>query len=299
VAYPGALAVSAVGPSGKLAPYSSWGKEIALAAPGGDKRERQEDGVLQNTIDPRDVRRSVYAYYQGTSMAAPHVAGVAALLYAAGAPDPDEVEKALFASARPVDGQKGPTEKCGHGLLNAKGALEALGRGPLGIDWKPLLAALVMLVGVLLTIGRRGRPGYLNLLVRPAFFIPLMLATVGLFFLRWFGIAGGAGEVLDALALPIPDWQRIIFGRGRLANPLFYSALVPIALSLFAIKAKSLRPVIAGLSLGFGAFLAYAAWARAPGLAYLPFTFLAVPWLVANALLCLLVSRAMLRREAV
>ena len=84
-----------------------------------------------------------------------------------------------------------------------------------------------------------------------------------------------------------------------MANPLFYSALVPIALSLFAIKAKSIRPIIAGLSLGFGAFLAYAAWARAPALAYLPFTFLAIPWLMANAMLCLLITRAMLRREAV
>src|SRR5918996_1543171 len=125
-AYPGAVAVSAVGPSGRLAPYSSWGKEIAIAAPGGDKRERQENGVLQNTVALTDFRRPVYSYFQGTSMAAPHVSGVVALLYAAGASGPDEVEKALFAGARPVEGQKGRSEQYGHGLLNAKGALAAL-----------------------------------------------------------------------------------------------------------------------------------------------------------------------------
>ncbi|HZA14087.1 MAG TPA: S8 family serine peptidase [Myxococcaceae bacterium] len=297
-AYPGAVAVSAVGPSGRLAPYSSWGKEIAIAAPGGDKRERQENGVLQNTVDLSDFRRPVYSYFQGTSMAAPHVSGVVALLYAAGASGPDEVEKALFAGARPVEGQKGRSEQYGHGLLNAKGALAALGAGPLGVDWNPLLTSLAMLVVVLLTLRPRLRPGYLNVLLRPAFLIPLVLATVGLFFLRSSTVGGFGGEVLDALSLPIPDWQRIIFGRGRLANPLFYSALLPVALSLVAIKAKSLRPVIGGLSLGFAAFLAYAAWAKAPALAYLPFTFLAIPWLVTNALVCLVVTRAMLKREA-
>ena len=296
-AYPGAVAVSAVGPSGKLAPYSSWGKEIALAAPGGDKRERQEDGVLQNTVDLADFRRPVYAYYQGTSMAAPHVAGVAALLYAAGASGPDEVEKALFDGARPVDGQKGRTEQYGHGLLNAKGALAALGAGPLGVDWNPLFTALSMLVVVLLTLRPRARPGYFNILLRPAFLIPLVLATVGLFFLRSWAAGRFGGDVVDALALPIPDWQRIIFGRGRLANPLFYSALAPVLLSLFAIKAKSLRPVVGGLSLGFAAFLAYAALARAPALSYLPFTFLAIPWLATNAIVCLVVTRAMLKQE--
>ena len=85
---------------------------------------------------------------------------------------------------------------------------------------------------------------------------------------------------------------------GKLANPLFYSALIPTLASVVAIRAKSLRPLIAGLSLGFGGFLAYAAWSKAPGLAYLPFEFLAWPWLVVNAAVCLLISRAMLRKEA-
>ena len=38
--------------------------------------------------------------------------------------------------------------------------------------------------------------------------------------------------------------------------------------------------------------------AHAPALAWLPFTFLAIPWLAVNALICLFVARAMLRKEA-
>jgi serine protease len=101
------------------------------------------------------------------------------------------------------------------------------------------------------------------------------------------------------VTLPIPDWlNRIIFGRGALANPIIYSAAIPIVLSLIAISVKSIRNVVGGIAIGFAAILAYAAWSHAPALAWLPFTFLAMPWLVINALICLFIARAMIKKEA-
>ena len=326
-AYPGSVAVAAVGPTGSRAPYSSWGKELDIAAPGGDKSQGEEAGIIQNTIDPQDVSHAVYASYQGTSMATPHVAGLAALLFSAGAKNPDQVEKALFASAHPPKGATGWTDQYGHGVIDAEAALQALKKMGAAselnellptevqvakqepevttsdvtafsygaMDWKPFAFGAAMLAFVLLTLGKKERPGYLNVFASPGFLIPLVLTTMGVFFVRW---VAPANELTTSFVIPIPDWlNKIIFGRGSLANPLVYSALAPIVLSLLAIKLKGMRHAVGGLAIGFAGILAYTAWAKAPALAWLPFTFLAIPWLVVNAIVCLFIARAMLKRE--
>ena len=296
-AYAGAVGVGAVGPDGQLAPYSSYGDALDIVAPGGNTRLGPGNGILQATIDRSDFRKPVLAEYQGTSMASPHVAGVAALLFAAGAKTPDEVERALYQGAASGGGW---SPRAGHGRLDALGALDALGTAPPTVDWAPLAWSAVLLVLLLLSLKLPARPGYLNVLLNPATLLPLLLSTVGFWFLKllWERFVGHPPAVAEVLSLPLPDWERILFGRGRLANPLMYSALIPGAGALLALKWRALRPVVAGLSLGFAGFLLYAAWAKAPGLAYLPFTFLARPWLIVNGVLAALVSRGMLRRES-
>ena len=126
-AYRGALAVSSVGPKGRLAPYSSYGPEVRIAAPGGDKSQGEQGGVLQETIDPSSGE-GVYRWFQGTSMAAPHVAGAAALLQSAGVTSPAAVERLLAASARSpgtYGGEElgGDAERYGAGLLDVARAL--------------------------------------------------------------------------------------------------------------------------------------------------------------------------------
>jgi serine protease len=324
-AYPGSFAVAAVGPNGTKAPYSSWGKELDIAAPGGDKSQGEAAGVLQNTIDPQDVSKGVYASYQGTSMATPHVAGVAALLIAAGAKNPDQVEKAIILGAKPAQGTTGWSDQYGHGLLDAEGALKALKKldanellpdevllaqadqqqvmrddyvGTYSFsktDWKAFGWGAGLLAFVLLTLGRKERPGFLNVLFTPGFLVPMVLTTVGAFFVSYLV---EPGPTTTLIPLPIPDWlNKIIFGRGSLANPIVYSAALPILGSLFAIRMRGLRPVIGGLAIGFAGILAYTVWANAPALAWLPFTFLAIPWLVVNAIVCLFIARAMLKKE--
>lgn len=72
--YPGAVAVGAIGPQGTKAYYSCYGDWVDIAGPGGDANYTT---VLSTITGNR------YARYQGTSMACPHVTGVAALVLSA------------------------------------------------------------------------------------------------------------------------------------------------------------------------------------------------------------------------
>ena len=122
----GVIAVGAVDRNNRRAQYSNGGQALDLVAPGGDlsqdaDRDGNRDGVLQ---EAPDGRRSTYTYLQGTSMAAPHVSGVAALLIAQVGRDPERVRALLTETA--VDlAAPGRDRDTGAGLVDGAAALAA------------------------------------------------------------------------------------------------------------------------------------------------------------------------------
>lgn len=118
------ITVASVGVDGSRASYSNYGNVVDIAAPGGGNG----DGIL-STIDSGSQGRAgaAYAKYQGTSMAAPQVAGVVALMRSANAAlSPQDIETVLKSTARPFAGS---CDGCGTGLVDAHAALLAVTGG--------------------------------------------------------------------------------------------------------------------------------------------------------------------------
>jgi serine protease len=121
----GVIAVAAVGPTGGRAYYSNYGTLVDVAAPGGDTSGGSANGIYSTlNAGTQGPGADSFAYYQGTSMATPHVAGVVALMYQAKpSATPDEIETALKTSTRAFPAT---CSQCGTGIVDAPNAIAKL-----------------------------------------------------------------------------------------------------------------------------------------------------------------------------
>ena len=292
--YPDVISVSAIDAAGDKAGYSNFGAGVDISAPGGGETGK----IIQNTVDPR-TGESVFVGFQGTSMAAPHVAGVAALVRSTGVDSPEEIRDILKQSARKV--QEDHLNHFGSGHLDANAAVQLALKGK--ITFKDFFRWL-------------RRSGYLN----PGFWIdggavallPKLGMVLGSYLLAWFlrnylpftlGLNGGlifgsSGlfflQGLYWFDLPqwpmrlfgssIPELGNVVFGNANL-NPLFASALIPFVLTALLLN-SSLRWFAVGSSIGVAACLGVSAFAD-PGIWLLGSGAIARTYLLVNALLCL------------
>jgi serine protease len=123
------ITVAATNRNGSRAYYSNYGSLVEISAPGGETNSVSANGVLSTlNTGTSSPASDTYAYYQGTSMAAPHVTGVASLLFSYNPSlTPAQLLQALQNNVTGFpSGSTCNTSICGSGIVNAGQALASL-----------------------------------------------------------------------------------------------------------------------------------------------------------------------------
>jgi serine protease len=303
--YPDVISVSATDAAGQKASYSNFGAGVDISAPGGSETGK----ILQNTVDP-STGESVFVGFQGTSMAAPHVAGVAALIRATGVEDPNEVSAILKQSSRKV--QEDHLNHFGAGHLDAGAAVKLALKGKITLNdflrwlrksgylnigfWLDggavaLLPKLGMVLGsyllawflrnyLPLTLGLNGG---------------LIFGSAGLFFLQGLYIFDLPQWPMRLFGSSIPELGNVVMGNSSL-NPLFASVVIPLILIILLIGHPNRKWFAIGSSIGVAACLGVSALVD-PNLWLLGDGVIARTYLLVNALLCLGLAYLASQRE--
>ncbi|MFH1509423.1 MAG: S8 family serine peptidase [bacterium] len=122
----GVIAVGATRYDATRASYSNYGSALDIMAPGGDTSVDQNgdghgDGIIQDTCNTSACTTFSYQFWQGTSMATPHVSGAVALMLAKGIA-PANIWTTIKNTATDL-GAAGRDNKYGYGLINISAAL--------------------------------------------------------------------------------------------------------------------------------------------------------------------------------
>lgn len=294
--YPRVISVAALDSAGVKAPYSNYGAGVDISAPGGSEGAK----IIQETIDA-GTGKPVFADYQGTSMAAPHVAGVAALVKASGISEPEAVLNVLQQSARQI--KEDPLNHFGAGQLDAAAAVKLALKGQITFRdffrwlrdngylnprfWLDggavaLLPKLAMVLGsYLLAWFLRN---YFPFSWSWSLSSGLIAGSSGLFFLRGVYLFDLPQWPLRLMGSSIPELGNAVSATAQL-NPFFASVVIPFCLVALLLGHPQGKWFSVGTALGvasclgISAFIAPSVWGLGTGL-------VAQMFLLVNAGLC-------------
>jgi serine protease len=267
--YPQVISVSATDSIGNKAPYSNFGAGVDISAPGGSETGK----IIQETITGEN-KQPAFVGFQGTSMAAPHVAGVAALIKSAGVKNPDEVREILVKSARQIE--KDPLNHYGAGQLDAAQSVKLALKGQITprdfLRWLKnsgylnpgfwidggtitLLPKLAMVLGSYLLAWFLRNYLTFNLSLATG----LVTGSCGLFFLQGLYIFDLPQWPFRLMGSSVPELGNVVMGTNSL-NPFFASALIPLLLIVLFLNHPQLKWVAIGCSLGVASSLTITAF---------------------------------------